>query len=130
MLEMTYLDRIGVYLAAGDYRRAVEVCQREIEHRPSVEAYLHLTYVYQSIDAAAASLARVLARTEKIARDLEVFADKVARRPELIGVGGAIRGSSGLKDSPLAPLPSYRPDWPPAIPASRPGGSAGTSAST
>ena len=50
-LEMTPLDRIGLYLAAADYRRAVEACQREIEHRPSVEAYLHLTYVYQSIDA-------------------------------------------------------------------------------
>jgi hypothetical protein len=76
--------------------------------------------VYQSLDAAAGSLARVLARAEKVARDLEVFADKVARRPELIGVGGAIRPSSGLKESPHAPLPSYRPDWPPAIPA-RPG---------
>src|SRR5581483_1960493 len=80
--------------------------------------------LYQNLDAAAVSLARVLARAEKIARDLEVFADKVARRPELIGVGGAVRGSSGLKDSPYAPLPSYRPDWPPAIPASRPGGTA------
>jgi phospholipid/cholesterol/gamma-HCH transport system substrate-binding protein len=77
-----------------------------------------------NLDAAAASLARVMARADKIARDLEVFADKVARRPELIGVGGALRPSTGLKESPFAPvppgLPSYRPDWPPAIPA-RPG---------
>ena len=43
--------------------------------------------VYQNLDSAAASLARILARSEKITRDLEVFADKVARRPELIGIG-------------------------------------------
>ncbi|MBN9118013.1 MAG: MCE family protein [Planctomycetes bacterium] len=68
--------------------------------------------VYRNLDDAAASLARILARSEKITRDLEVFADKVARRPELIGVGGALRPSAGLKDLPGAP--SYRPDWPPA----------------
>ncbi|MDY3555422.1 MlaD family protein [Gemmata sp. JC717] len=68
--------------------------------------------VYQNLDLAAGSLARILARSEKITRDLEVFADKVARRPELIGVGGALRGSGGLKELPGTP--SYRPDWPPA----------------
>ena len=68
--------------------------------------------VYRNLDDAAASLARILARSEKITRDLEVFADKVARRPELIGIGGALRPSAGLKDLPGAP--SYRPDWPPA----------------
>ena len=55
-----------------------------------------------------------MGRAEKITRDLEVFADKIARRPELIGVGGAVRPSSGLKDLPGTPLPSYRPEWPPA----------------
>lgn len=71
--------------------------------------------VYRNLDDAAASLARILARSEMITRDLEVFADKVARRPELIGVGGAIHPSSGLKFAPGAP--SYRPDWPPATSA-------------
>jgi phospholipid/cholesterol/gamma-HCH transport system substrate-binding protein len=70
--------------------------------------------LYQNIDDAAGSLARIMARAEKITRDLEVFADKIARRPELIGVGGALRPSSGLKDLPGTALPSYRPDWPPA----------------
>jgi ABC-type transporter Mla subunit MlaD len=68
--------------------------------------------IYRNIDDAAASLARIMLRAEKITRDLEVFADKVARRPELIGVGGAFRPSSGLKEVPGTP--SYRPDWPPS----------------
>jgi phospholipid/cholesterol/gamma-HCH transport system substrate-binding protein len=76
--------------------------------------------VYQNLDDAAGSLARVMARAEKITRDLEVFADKIARRPELIGVGGAVRPSSGLKDLPGTSLPSYRPDWPPAAGARPP----------
>ncbi len=73
--------------------------------------------VYQNIDDAAGSLARVMARAEKITRDLEVFADKVARRPEIIGLGGVVRPNSGLKDLHGGQLPSYRPDWPPALPA-------------
>jgi ABC-type transporter Mla subunit MlaD len=107
--------------ALAEVRELMRVFARE---NGTVQKLLTDPALYQSLDAAAVSLARVLARAEKIAHDLEVFADKVARRPELIGVGGAIRGSSGLKDSPLAPLPSYRPDWPPAIPAARPGGTA------
>jgi ABC-type transporter Mla subunit MlaD len=74
--------------------------------------------VYRNIDDAAASLARVMARAEKITRDLEVFSDKVARRPELIGIGGALHPSAGLKGAPGAP--SYRPDWPPASGAKPP----------
>jgi phospholipid/cholesterol/gamma-HCH transport system substrate-binding protein len=79
--------------------------------------------VYQNLDDAAGSLARVMGRAEKITRDLEVFADKIARRPELIGVGGAFRPSSGLKDLPGSSLPAYHTDWPPAL-QSRPAGGA------
>ncbi len=80
----------------------------------SIQKLLTDPGVYQNIDDAAGSLARVMAKAEKITRDLEVFADKIARRPELIGVGGAVRPSSGLKDAPGAMTPAYRPDWPPA----------------
>jgi ABC-type transporter Mla subunit MlaD len=61
--------------------------------------------LYNNLSASAAGAAQVLARVEAVARDLQVFADKIARRPELIGVGGAVRGSGGLKESPVAPLP-------------------------
>lgn len=59
--------------------------------------------LYQNLNEAAASLTRTLIRAERVAKDLEVFADKVARRPETIGIGGALRPSSGLKGSPNAP---------------------------
>ncbi|MFO0805434.1 MAG: MlaD family protein [Gemmataceae bacterium] len=104
----------------GEVREVVRVFGRE---NGTLQKLLTEPGVYQNLDAAAASLAKVLARADKIGRDLEVFADKVARRPELIGVGGALRPSAGLKESPFAPvprdLPSYRPEWPPAIPATR-----------
>ena len=36
--------------------------------------------------------------------DVEIFADKIARHPEALGVGGALRPSNGLKEPPT----SYR----------------------
>jgi hypothetical protein len=47
----TSLAKAHIYLAAGDYRRALEVCQKEIDDAPSVDAYIHLTYVFHAIDA-------------------------------------------------------------------------------
>jgi hypothetical protein len=45
------LAKANLFLAAGDYRRALEACQREIDDAPSSASYIHLTYVYQAIDA-------------------------------------------------------------------------------
>jgi hypothetical protein len=45
------LAKANLFLAAGDYRRAVEACQKEINDAPSAESYIHLTYVYHAIDA-------------------------------------------------------------------------------
>jgi hypothetical protein len=45
------LTRTNLFLAAGDYRRALEACQRAIDEAPSAATYVHLTYVYQAIDA-------------------------------------------------------------------------------
>jgi hypothetical protein len=46
----SHLKRARIYLAAGDYRRAIEACQREIDESPSAESYVYLTYVYHAID--------------------------------------------------------------------------------
>ena len=52
------LARVNIFLQAGDYRRAVEACQRNIDNHPSVEAYVYLAYVYQAIDGYLAYLAK------------------------------------------------------------------------
>ncbi len=53
--------------------------------------------LYRHLDQSAAALETLLKNLDPVVRDVRVFTDKVARHPELIGVGGAIRGSSGLK---------------------------------
>ena len=65
--------------------------------------------LYNQLVDATTNLNRTLIRAEKIAKDLEIFADKVARKPEAIGIGGALRPSLGLKESPYAPVPSTTP---------------------
>ena len=54
----THLQRAKVFLAAGDYRRAVEACRQEVQEHPSARSYLYLTYVYQALDAYVESLAK------------------------------------------------------------------------
>lgn len=66
--------------------------------------------LYQNLSDAAHMLTRLMPRVERILRDVEVFADKIARHPETIGVGGAISPSSGLKEGPSGTLlPPRRP---------------------
>ena len=53
-----HLKGAKVYLKAGDYRRAIEACQRQIDDHPSVESYVYLAYVYQALDGYLMSLAK------------------------------------------------------------------------
>lgn len=55
--------------------------------------------LYDNLDRSSQSLAVLLRNMEPVLRDLREFSDKVARNPELLGVGGAVRPSAGLKDS-------------------------------
>lgn len=45
-----HLSRAKVFLAAGDYRRALEATTKAVDDAPSAESYVYLTYVYQAID--------------------------------------------------------------------------------
>ncbi len=63
--------------------------------------------LYNNLNQAACILTRVLPRVDYILRDVQVFADKIARHPESLGVGGAISPSSGLKEAP-----SSTTQWP------------------
>jgi ABC-type transporter Mla subunit MlaD len=58
--------------------------------------------LYNNLNDAACMLARSMPRLDRILRDVEVFADKVARHPESLGVRGAISPSAGLKEGPTS----------------------------
>ena len=55
--------------------------------------------LYRNMNSTAASLAVFLKNAEPVISDLRIFSDKIARHPELIGVRGALRGSSGIKQT-------------------------------
>ena len=56
--------------------------------------------LYNNLNDAACMITKVMPRVDRILRDVEVFADKIARHPETIGIGGAVRPSAGLKEGP------------------------------
>jgi len=61
---------------------------REIATDPSL---------YRNLDRSAESMAILLANMQPILKDLRVFSDRIARHPELMGVGGALAPSDGTK---------------------------------
>ena len=71
----------------------------------------------QKIDELLAQALKQIPKLDRIIRDAETFADKIARHPELLGVGGAVRPGNGLKEPPARPmtnLPGFPPvDFPP-----------------
>ena len=66
--------------------------------------------LYRNLNRSSESLSILLNNLEPIVRDMRVFTDKVARHPELLGVSGAIRGSSGIKNAAEAEPNRLRPD--------------------
>jgi phospholipid/cholesterol/gamma-HCH transport system substrate-binding protein len=57
--------------------------------------------LYENLDRSSQSLAVLLKNLEPMIKDLREFSDKIARNPEILGVGGALRPSAGLKDQEL-----------------------------
>lgn len=53
--------------------------------------------IYNNLNAVTCALAKMMPQVERILKDVEVFADKIARHPEALGVGGAVRPGSGVK---------------------------------
>lgn len=56
--------------------------------------------LYNNLNDAALSAVRIMPRVDRALRDFEIFADKIARHPESLGLGGVVRPGSGLKDPP------------------------------
>ena len=57
--------------------------------------------VYRNLNTTSASLAVLLENLKPVIADMQVFSDKVARHPEILGVRGVVRGSDGVKDNVL-----------------------------
>jgi phospholipid/cholesterol/gamma-HCH transport system substrate-binding protein len=72
--------------------------------------------LYNNLNDAAFMVTRILPRMDRVLRDVEIFADKIARHPEQLGLGGVLRPSSGLKESPTI-IPYYRDHhgWPGSV---------------
>jgi ABC-type transporter Mla subunit MlaD len=68
--------------------------------------------LYNNIDRALCAVIKLIPSVERILKDAEVFIDKLARHPELLGVRGAIRpgasGGTGLKGPPTPALDPRR----------------------
>ena len=67
--------------------------------------------LYDNLERSSQSMSVLMRNLEPVMRDLREFSDKVARNPELLGVGGAVRPSTGLKDEEM--LNSKRRSPPP-----------------
>ena len=65
--------------------------------------------LYDNMDRSAQSLSVLLRNAEPLIRDLKEFSDKIARNPELLGVGGALRPSAGQRDTELLNPAQARP---------------------
>lgn len=73
----------------------------------SLQKFVSDPSLYNNLDRSSQSFAVLVKNLEPVMRDLREFSDKVARNPELLGVGGAVRPSNGLKDNEM--LNSKRP---------------------
>jgi ABC-type transporter Mla subunit MlaD len=85
----------------GDVRALMQVLDRG---NGTVQKLLRDPSLYNNLDAAAALLPKLVPRLDRILKDFETFADKLARHPEAIGLGGVVRPGSGLKNPPTPPI--------------------------
>jgi phospholipid/cholesterol/gamma-HCH transport system substrate-binding protein len=96
---MKNLDESSVKLnrTLGDVRDLLRIIAQEdgTLHRICADPAL-----YNNLNDAATMLAHILPRLDRTLHDLEIFSDKIARHPEVLGVRGAMAPSSGLKEAP------------------------------
>ncbi len=79
----------------------------------SLQQFVNDPELYNNLNRSTVAMNSLLRNLEPMLSDLQIFSDKVARHPELLGVSGAMKGSSGLKVDPEVepasfslPLPS------------------------
>jgi phospholipid/cholesterol/gamma-HCH transport system substrate-binding protein len=84
-----------------------ELLQAVARSDGTVQKLLYDPGLYNNLNDSAAMVVRILPRLDRVLRDAEIFADKIARHPESLGLGGVIHPSSGLKENPTI-IPYYR----------------------
>jgi ABC-type transporter Mla subunit MlaD len=89
------LDKLNKLL--GDTRELMRVVG---ESDGTIRRFLTDPSLYNHLDEAACMISKTIPRLDRILKDFETFADKLARHPETIGVSGVVRPGSGLKDPP------------------------------
>lgn len=97
-------DRLNRLL--GDTR---DLYQSVTKGDGSLQRFLNDPTLFTSLVDITCQVNRMLPRVDRIMRDVEIFADRIARHPEALGVGGAVRPSNGLKEAPSTLIPSWRP---------------------
>jgi phospholipid/cholesterol/gamma-HCH transport system substrate-binding protein len=85
-----------------DLRELMQVVARS---EGTMQKFLNDPSLYNNLNDSAVMMTRILPRVDRVLRDAEIFADKLARHPELLGIGGVIRPSSGLKEPPFRIYP-------------------------
>jgi phospholipid/cholesterol/gamma-HCH transport system substrate-binding protein len=78
----------------GEWRQALRFLG---EGEGSLKLLLNDASLYANLSDAACMLVRLMPRMDRALRDMEIFADKVARHPELLGANGLFHPSTGLK---------------------------------
>lgn len=56
--------------------------------------------LYNNLNDTACMITRMMPRLDRILGDFEIFADKLARHPESLGIAGVLRPGTGLKEAP------------------------------
>jgi phospholipid/cholesterol/gamma-HCH transport system substrate-binding protein len=80
-----------------DLREIIQVVAR---NDGTIQRLLSDPSLYHNLNDSAEMTTKILPRLDRVLQDIEIFADKLARHPELIGLGGVVRPSSGLKEAP------------------------------
>ncbi|HZZ80293.1 MAG TPA: MlaD family protein, partial [Gemmataceae bacterium] len=80
-----------------DLREIIQVVAR---NDGTIQRLLSDPSLYNNLNDSAAMTTKILPRLDRVLADVEIFADKIARHPELIGLRGAVFPSSGLKEAP------------------------------
>jgi phospholipid/cholesterol/gamma-HCH transport system substrate-binding protein len=71
----------------------------------SLRKFLEDPGLYNNLSDTVCGINRLLPRVDRILQDVEVFADKIARHPESLGLGGVVSPGSGIKNAPSGGWP-------------------------